>query len=272
MSFQALAWATKLRLGKAGDKLILVAFADRHNEETGCAYPSIAWLTEFSSLDRKTVIAAVERLVDAGLLEDSGERKGSTKQIKVYRVHVGRVPETVQSQKRNSSEIPSKESQKRDTEPVREPTISEAKASSMVQAENDNQQPFALIGDPRPVKRGKAKAEPTASERENFDAFWSVYPRREGKQPALLAYVVAIRSGSDPNRILTGAQRYAAVRQGQDPKLTKMAQGWLNDRRWEDEIAEPPPSGYRDHRGTRDAWDPIQQAIDGMDFDRDDAA
>jgi len=143
-------------------------------------------------------------------------------------------------------------------------------------AANDHSKPstaLTLIGEPPPpAKRGKAKAEPIAAEREHFDAFWSVYPRREGKQPALLAFVATIRSGVDPNRIVAGAQRYAAVRQGQDPKLTKMAQGWLNDRRWEDEIAEPPPSGYRDQRGGRDAWDPIQQAIDGMDFDRDDAA
>lgn len=143
-------------------------------------------------------------------------------------------------------------------------------------AANDHSKPstaLTLIGEPSPpARRGKPKAEPTAAERENFDAFWSVYPRREGKQPALTAYVAAIRSGVQPNQIWLGAQLYAAVRQGQDPKLTKMAQGWLNDRRWEDEIAEPPPSGYRDHRGTRDTWDPMQQAIDGMDFDRDDAA
>lgn len=141
-------------------------------------------------------------------------------------------------------------------------------------AANDHSKPstaLTLIGEPPPpAKRGKAKAEPIAAEREHFDAFWSVYPRREGRQPALLAFVAAIRSGVDPNRIVAGAQRYAAVRQGQDPKLTKMAQGWLNDRRWEDEIAEPPPSGYRDQRG---GWSALDQAVEGLEWDRpEDAA
>lgn len=138
MSFLALAWATKLKVDRASDKLILLAFADRHNDETGFAYPSIAWLCEFSSLNRKTVIAAVERLEGAGHLSDTGKRTGATRQIKVYQVNVGTVPKTEQSQKRNSTEISAERSQKRDTEPVREPITSEANASSVSRAENDN--------------------------------------------------------------------------------------------------------------------------------------
>lgn len=252
MSFQALAWATKLRLGKAGDKLILVAFADRHNEESGCAYPSIAWLTEFSSLNRKTVIAAVERLVDAGLLEDSGERKGSTKQIKVYRVHVGRVPETGQSQKRNSSEIPSKESQKRDTEPVREPTISEAKASSMVQAENDNHQSFALIGDPRSAQAARSKGR---SKRESFaPANWHPKPHHAQR---------ANTSGLDL-ALQAELFRNHEFKDGKSD-FDRAFTTWLINAAGRFANRSTP-------RGVRDAWDPMQQAIDGLDFDRDDAA
>lgn len=122
MSWQALAWAAKCHTGSASEKLMLLAYADRHNEETGCAYPSVAWLCDFSSLNRKTVIAAVARLEAAGLISDTGERAGRTKQMKVYRVHLETVPKAVQSLKRNSSDISSKQSQKRDTEPSREPT------------------------------------------------------------------------------------------------------------------------------------------------------
>lgn len=130
MSFAALAWASKQNVGRASDKLILLAYADRHNEETGSAYPSVAALCEFSCLDRKTVIASVGRLEALGLLTETGERAGNTKQIKVYRVNINTVPKAEQSQKRNSPVIPSEQSQKRDTEPVMEPISSEAKASS----------------------------------------------------------------------------------------------------------------------------------------------
>lgn len=130
MSFVALAWASKYRAESAAIKLVLLAFADRHNEETGCAYPSIKWLCEFSSLNRKTVIAAIDKLEAAGVLTDSGERTGDTKQIKVYRLHIETVPKTEPSQKRNSTENSAKQSQKRDTDTITEPYSSEAKASS----------------------------------------------------------------------------------------------------------------------------------------------
>jgi len=119
MSFAALAWATKQHVGSAAEKLILLAYADRHNEETGYAYPSIAWLCEFSSLNRKTVISAVSRLETAGLLTDTGERRGDTKQIKTYSVNIGTVPKTEPYQKRNSTKKVPKQSQKRDTDTIR---------------------------------------------------------------------------------------------------------------------------------------------------------
>ena len=128
MSFAALATVSKMRAASAAEKLVALAYADCHNEETGCAYPSLAWLCEFSSLNRKTVIAAVIRLEKAGFLTDTGDRRGNTRQIKVYRLNLESVPKPEQSQKRNRTEsgtVPKtvgKQSQKRDTEPVTEPS------------------------------------------------------------------------------------------------------------------------------------------------------
>jgi hypothetical protein len=121
MSFSALAWASKYRAQSAAIKLVLFAYADRHNEETGCAYPSIPWLCEFTSLNRKTIISAVSQLESDGVLQDTGERAGKTCQIKVYRLEMSTVPKTEQSRKRNSTDFPAKQSQKRDTDTVLEP-------------------------------------------------------------------------------------------------------------------------------------------------------
>lgn len=60
------------------------------------------------------------------------------------------------------------------------------------------------------------------------------------------------------------------LRSGQDPTHTKMAQGWLNDKRWADEIQEPPQGGYANQRPG--AWDPMDQAIAGINFNEDFAA
>lgn len=134
MSFEALAWAGKCKTANAADKLVLFGLADRHNSEANGAYPSTAWLVEFTSLNRKTVIAALDRLEASGFISDSGERRGQTAQVKLYRLHLESVPKTEPSQKRNSSVFSSKGSQKRDTEPVRTTTPSEGKPSSGVGA------------------------------------------------------------------------------------------------------------------------------------------
>lgn len=129
---------------------------------------------------------------------------------------------------------------------------------------------LVLSGEPSKPKRAKTKPEPTAAEQAEFDAFWSVYPRKAGKQPAMLAYIDVVRAGAKPEDIFVGAQLYAGLRQGQDPTHTKMAQGWLNDKRWADEVTETPQGGYRDHIGARrGTWDPMEQAVAGIGWNED---
>lgn len=119
MSFAALAWAGKCKPGTASRKLVLFALADRHNEEANGAYPSVAWIADFTGLNRKTVINCLSELEGTGFIGDSGERRGDTRQIKLYRLHLETVPKTEQFQKRNSTEKVAKESQKRDTDTIR---------------------------------------------------------------------------------------------------------------------------------------------------------
>ncbi|HEY8604711.1 DnaA N-terminal domain-containing protein [Tsuneonella suprasediminis] len=130
MSWETQAWAAKQRPGSSSAKLVLLGLASCA-DANHCAFPSIQWLCDFSDLNRKTVIAALQRLEDGmfPLIEDTGERRGRTLQVKVYRLAAGAegasadpasetVPKAEQSQKRNSSVFSRKQSQNRDTEPV----------------------------------------------------------------------------------------------------------------------------------------------------------
>jgi hypothetical protein len=147
MSWETQAWAGRQRPGSASAKLVLLGLASCA-DANHCAFPSIQWLCDFSDLNRKTVIAALQRL-EGGmfpLIEDTGERRGRTCQVKVYRLAAGAegaridpasegiaprpapknrgaetVPKAEQFQKRNSSGSSRKQSQKRDTEPFLEP-------------------------------------------------------------------------------------------------------------------------------------------------------
>ena len=125
MSWPALGWASKQKPGRVADKMVLIALADRHNEEADVAYPSIAWIAEFACLDRKTVVAALGRLEAAGYISDSGERVGKTKQVKAYHLALNGPekgnPKTEPLPPKDTV-FSAKESQKRDTEPFFEPS------------------------------------------------------------------------------------------------------------------------------------------------------
>lgn len=121
MSFEALAWAVKQQPGRASDKLILLGLADRWNNEERAAWPSIKWLQEFSGLNRKTVITALQRLERAGMIRDTGGRVGKTRQGKVYTLSFDDASKSTEKGIVKESRFFRKESQKRDTEPIKEP-------------------------------------------------------------------------------------------------------------------------------------------------------
>ena len=96
MSWETQSWAAKQRPGSASAKLVLLGLASCA-DANHCSFPSVQWLCDFSDLNRKTVIAALQRL-EGGmfpLTEDTGARRGRTAQVKVYRLRVnesGRAP------------------------------------------------------------------------------------------------------------------------------------------------------------------------------------
>lgn len=128
MSSEALAWAFKTNIRSSALKFTLVALCECANYRTGHIYPSLAQLEEITGQNRKTLIANIAKLEEVGLIEDTGQRAGRTGQIKVYRAKTETVPKTEPYQKRNSSVFTRKESQKRDTEPSKEPSVDKAKA------------------------------------------------------------------------------------------------------------------------------------------------
>ena len=92
MSLDATIWAWKVRQKqkrggslKPLKKLVLLSLADRASEDH-CAYPSMARLVEDTEMDRKTVLKIIDELIEDGLIVDTGERKGRTKQVKVYQL------------------------------------------------------------------------------------------------------------------------------------------------------------------------------------------
>ena len=97
MSLDATIWAWKQKIGDSSAKLVLLSLADRAGADFK-AYPSVASLAADTDLNRKTIINALSRLKALGLIEDTGERKGSSGRVIVYRM-IGITDRTKQSLK-----------------------------------------------------------------------------------------------------------------------------------------------------------------------------
>ncbi|MBH2029515.1 MAG: helix-turn-helix domain-containing protein [Moraxellaceae bacterium] len=92
MSLDATKWAWDVQFPerasgslKALKRLVLLSLADRAGEDHTC-FPSINRLRDDTTLDCKTVMKIIAELIEDGLITDTGERKGVTKQVKVYRL------------------------------------------------------------------------------------------------------------------------------------------------------------------------------------------
>lgn len=87
MSSDALNWAVHQVVRPSSAKLLLLALCDHEGFEKKI-FPSVERMSMFTSLDRKTVHAALNRLLDLGIIEVlDGERKGSKGRIKVYTIN-----------------------------------------------------------------------------------------------------------------------------------------------------------------------------------------
>lgn len=103
-------WVFKQDLKPSSVKFVLLALAD-HAGASGEAWPCIKSLSDKTSQDRKTVIAAITKLENLGYIIDTGKRSGATGQVKVYRLFGWNEEcSTEEYQKRNRSENGAKQS------------------------------------------------------------------------------------------------------------------------------------------------------------------
>lgn len=73
---------------------------------------------------------------------------------------------------------------------------------------------------------------------DDFEKFYSMFPRKQAKADALKAYKQA-RKTTSAKTILDGAQAYTLISIGQKKSFLKMPAGWLRGQRWQDEPVAP---------------------------------
>ncbi|CAB4144562.1 Helix-turn-helix domain containing protein [uncultured Caudovirales phage] len=248
MSNKVLSRVLKLSVKRSSDKFILVCMANYADDEGRC-YPSHAALARDTSLDRKTIIAGIRRLVAAGLVLDTGCRTGGTGRVPVYVIGGDMVPETgplddgviVPFFPPNSPVFPAEWSrfsrqwsQKRDldtSDTSKDTSEDTSKIPSSAPPAVDPEPPAEASPSPQPppVRRPSAAPPPSDDSAAFHASFWPLYPRKTGKDAALRAWTAARKRGAAEADIIAGLRAYAF---SADPKYQPHAATWLNGGRW----------------------------------------
>ncbi len=226
MSLTATRWAWKVQGLRPLHKLVLLALADRAGED-GEVWPSQEQLTADTSINAKTTWQAIKALKAAGLIEDTGKRRGRTGQVQVLRLRVDRLPDedAEEFRKRNDSEngslpfFPSKHSEngivKHSKNGIRNLPIEPTSESTMRNSDVHD---------------------------DGFEKFWSAYPKKTAKVEARKAWRKLKPSESLQTSILDDIN---VRRQCQDwmkdaGRFVPYPATYLNGHRWEDGDAVMP--------------------------------
>ncbi|WP_151676642.1 helix-turn-helix domain-containing protein [Acinetobacter nosocomialis] len=86
MSIDAIRWSWTASVKTSAQRLVLLSLADRAGEEH-TAWPSIDRLAADTMLDKKTVQKVILELINLGLVEDTGERTGPTRRVRVLKLN-----------------------------------------------------------------------------------------------------------------------------------------------------------------------------------------
>lgn len=91
MNHKAFDWAWSVKCARSCDKFLLICLATRAIDDA-TSFPNHAVMIADTNLDRKTIIAGLQRLESSGLIVDTEERTGQTRQTVVYRLTMGDAP------------------------------------------------------------------------------------------------------------------------------------------------------------------------------------
>lgn len=80
--------------------------------------------------------------------------------------------------------------------------------------------------------------ERVSSYSDDFEAWWNAYPRKQGKGKAWEAWLKSINK-LNPDLLIAAANDYYLSDLPKDPKFIPLPATWLNQERWNDELAKP---------------------------------
>lgn len=203
MSVAAVAWAFEQTLSP-NEKIVLLALADCENGETALCIPGQGRIAEMAGMSVRSVQRMLVKLEEGGYIR----REHRTSQVSGYRTS----DSYVLALRDNLSGRPN---------PTRQ--IEQSQATTV-----------SSIREPE-VRTGSTPPTPSADD-DAFEALWTAWPKKAGKQPALRAWRRI--SSMKKNEIIPKLVAHAnAHRQNTPPQFIPHLSTILGQERWDDPLA-----------------------------------
>jgi hypothetical protein len=226
MSIQAQTWAYAQPIKQSSVKFVLVTLANFASEH-GLCFPSIECICVQTALDRKTVISALATLQHDRYMIDTGERRGRTGQVKVYRLlcspkhsENGTLHENDQPKPQRNEGVMEGDSAKHSENGTVPKSAAKGpvfpRKGSRFSAERVPKTGHGSVRDPSGEPSGNriGRTDPPDVDRidRGFAEIRQAYPRRLGEprwKSAIKAYRARLREGVTHEAMLEGVKRYA---------------------------------------------------------------
>jgi hypothetical protein len=199
-------------------------------------------LSRFVGVGMKSLQRRANRLVEVGLWSrvDGGYRVNGWLKWNRSRDDITDLNKKDAARKGSDPEIPDPEPPGNKSESERNPNGNESESESQSGVESERIPPSRahstpLHSTPRNSTPRNSNSNPASPKGSDFDRFYAAYPRKVGRKDAERKWAKAIKDGADPDTVITGAERYARQRAGQDQKFTKHPATWLHQGCWMDE-------------------------------------
>ena len=189
MSVKIMSDVWQFSQSKGTARLVLLAIAD-HCNPSGVAWPSLTRLASYVNVNRRNTINAINQLVELGELKRV--KTGRTGRATTYKISFGSVG--------SDTGVGGDTSVGSDTQVVSEET-------------------------PQPSMNRHS----IYYREQQFDEFWTQYPKKVGKGAARTAYKSALKKIKH-TELMAGLAKY-----NPDPEFTCNPATWLNQERWNDE-------------------------------------
>lgn len=214
MSVHVLSWVLRNSPAKLTDRLVLIALADRANDDGRDCYPSVDRLARDANVSARAVQYSLRRLREQGLIEttyNAGKHGANAYAV----LMVDQPPLGTQDLHPAESAPPQNPARIR-SDSAPEPSLEPSLERSLPTVE-------------------------ISPARASFDDFWMAYPRHAGKRDASKAWVAAVKR-AEPVQIIAGAVRFAAD-PNREPAFTAYPATWLRRDDWHNDLLPPRARG-----------------------------